>query len=401
MSDQQIMAKAGTAGIEKKDGTGGSVLAGSPRAAPPSGGGGVVSRPRYNVRKWLLLIAVIVLGGLGYLGWKLLRPAKLPEGFTSSNGRIEATEIDIAAKLAERIKDELVDEGDFVTAGQVVAHMNTEVLQAQHREAVAKLAMANSAVDTALSTQAQRESEKAANVAVVAQREAEFDLAKREYDRVERLVMTGSTSREELDTRRSALYSAKAAVSTAKANVAAADAAISTAKALVIAAKQAVDSAKATKERIEADIKDSTLYSPRDGRVQYRVAQPGEVLPAGGKVMNMIDLNDVYMTFFLPTDWAGWVQLGAEVRLVLDSAPQFVIPAKVTFVADVAQFTPKTVETAVERQKLTFRIKAHIPKELLQKYIRDVKTGLPGVAYVQLDPQAEWPDNLQVRLPPE
>ena len=113
----------------------------------------------------------------------------------------------------------------------------------------------------------------------------------------------------------------------------------------------------------------------------------------------MVDLGDVYMTFFLPTDWAGRVKLGAEVRLVLDAAPQFVIPAKVTFVADVAQFTPKTVETAEERQKLTFRIKAHIDPELLKKYIRDVKTGLPGVAYVQLDPQAPWPAHLEVKLP--
>ena len=133
--------------------------------------------------------------------------------------------------------------------------------------------------------------------------------------------------------------------------------------------------------------------------MQYRVAQPGEVLNSGGKVLNVIDLRDVYMTFFLPTEWAGRVKLGTDVRLVLDAAPQFVIPAKVTFVADVAQFTPKTVETAEERQKLTFRIKAHIDPELLKKYVRDVKTGLPGTAYVQLDPQARWSANLEVRLP--
>ena len=195
------------------------------------------------------------------------------------------------------------------------------------------------------------------------------------------------------------MHGAKAAVSSAKANVAAADAAIATAKSLIIAAEANVASAQATIERIQADIDDSTLKAPRAGRVQYRVSQPGEVLNAGGKVLNMVDLNDVYMTFFLPTDWAGRVKLGAEVRLVLDAAPQFVIPAKVTFVADVAQFTPKTVETAEERQKLTFRIKAHIPPEVLKKHVRDVKTGLPGMAYVQLDPQAEWPANLQVRLP--
>jgi HlyD family secretion protein len=82
----------------------------------------------------------------------------------------------------------------------------------------------------------------------------------------------------------------------------------------------------------------------------------------------------------------------------LDAAPQYVIPAKASFVADVAQFTPKTVETEEERQKLMFRIKAQIPPELLRKHIQQVKTGLPGMAYVKLDPEAEWPKRLSENL---
>jgi len=351
------------------------------------------------IGKGLLGTALIAIAALAYLRWGFTPAEALPEGFAKSNGRIEATEIDVATKVAGRILDELVDEGNFVTAGQVVAHMDIESLHAQRREAVAKLGMAKSGVDTARSTLAQRGSEKAAAQSVVAQREAEHDLATKNLARGQELVTTGAMSKEDVDTRRSSLFSAKAAVDSAKANVAAADAAIATAKSLIIAAEANVASAQATIERIQADIDDSILKAPREGRVQYRVAQPGEVLSAGGKVLNMVDLGDVYMTFFLPTDWAGRVKLGADVRLVLDAAPQFVIPARATFVADVAQFTPKTVETAEERQKLTFRIKAHIDPKLLRKHIRDVKTGLPGVAYVQLDPQAEWPAHLQVRLP--
>jgi HlyD family secretion protein len=393
MSDPRSVTTAGPPATGKNNGPAGPVQT-APRPAAPTR-----SKAASTWRKGLLLVAAAVVGVAAYLGWKSLQPPKLPAGFASSNGRIEATEIDIATKLAGCILDELVDEGNFVSANQEVAHMDIETLKAQRREAVAKLGVAKSAVDAALSTQRQRESEKAANEAVVVQREADLDLAKREYDRVDRLAATGAASREELDTRRSTLYSAKAAVNTAKANVAASEAAIATAKALVIAAQASVIDAKATIDRIQADINDSTLKAPRAGRVQYRVAQPGEVLSAGGKVLNMIDLNDVYMTFFLPTDWAGRVQLGAEARLVLDAAPQFVIPARVTFVADVAQFTPKTVETKEERQKLTFRVKAHIPPELLKKYVKDVKTGLPGVAYVQLDPQAPWPAHLEVNVP--
>jgi HlyD family secretion protein len=347
----------------------------------------------------LLVVAAIVLAGGGYVGWKLLHPVGLPEGFASSNGRLEATEIDVATKLAGRLVKELVNEGDFVTAGQVVAEMDTEVLQAQLREARAKLAMAKSNVDTAKSTLQQRRSEKAAAEAVVLQRLADLELAASKFARAERLVRSNTVSRQEFDTEQAALNSAKPAVESAKANVAAADAAISTANAMIISAESSVASAQASIERIQADVEDSVLKATRSGRVQYRVAQPGEVLPGGGKVLNMIDLNDVYMTFFLPTEWAGKIQLGAEARIVLDAAPEFVIPAKVSFVADVAQFTPKTVETAEERQKLTFRVKAKIPQDVLQKYVRTVKTGLPGMAYVQLDPKADWPTNLQVKLP--
>lgn len=393
MPEQCTMQTGGASASGEKNGAAGRVPA-APRQAAPARVGGTSTG-----RKWLLLAAVIVIGGLAYLGWNLLQPAKLPPGFTSSNGRIEATEVDIATKLALRIKQELVDEGDLVTAGQVVAYMDTDTLQAQRREAEAKLHQADSAVQSALSTLAQRQSEKSAAQAMVVQREAEHDLAIKNLARAEELVMIGGMSKEEVDTRRTSVHSSKAAVDTAKANVAAAEAAIATARSFIITAEANVKAAQATIERIQSDIDDSILKAPRAGRIQYRVAQPGEMLQSGGKVLNMIDLNDVYMTFFLPTNWAGRVQLGAEVRLVLDAAPQYVIPAKVTFVADVAQFTPKTVETAEERQKLTFRIKAHIEKELLRKYIHDVKTGLPGVAFVQLDPQAEWPARLRVSLP--
>ncbi|HEY8505733.1 MAG TPA: glycoside hydrolase family 43, partial [Gemmataceae bacterium] len=109
--------------------------------------------------------------------------------------------------------------------------------------------------------------------------------------------------------------------------------------------------------------------------------------------------TDVYMTFFLPTAEAGRLEIGAEARVVIDAAPQYVIPARVSYVADVAQFTPKTVETAEEREKLMFRVRAQIEPALLERYIRSVKTGLPGMAYVRLDQGAEWPPHLQVRLP--
>jgi len=350
-------------------------------------------------RTWLIrvVIALAVIGG-GYFAWQRLKPQALPAGIASANGRIEATDIDIAAKTPGRIKQILGNEGDFVTAGQVLAKMDTEVLEAQRREAEAQLRRATIGIDTARAQVVQRKAEKQAAVAVVAQRQAEQDAAKRRFDRSEELTKRGTAAIETLDNDRARFEGAKAAVSAAEAQVAAADAAISAAESQVINALAAVDAVKATIDRIQADINDSTLTSPRDGRVQYRVAQPGEVLGAGGKVLNIVDLSDVYMTFFLPTEAAGRITIGSEVRLVLEAAPQYVIPARATFVADVAQFTPKTVETAEERAKLMFRIKAKIQPALLEKYIQHVKTGLPGMAYVRLDPNVPWPAKLEGKL---
>jgi HlyD family secretion protein len=352
-----------------------------------------------STRRILVILVVLALAGVGgYYAWRTYFATGLPDGFAGSNGRIEATEIDVAAKIAGRIEEVLADEGDFVTAGQVLAKMDTDVLEAQRREAEAKLQQALIGVETAKSLVTQREAEKAAAQAELARQEAELTVAQRTLARSES-VGGGAVALQVVDEDRARAEGAQAAVSAAEAQVAAAEAALGTARSEVIGAQAAVAATRATIERIQADIDDSTLRSPRDGRVQYRVAEPGEVLAAGGVVLNLVDLGDVYMTFFLPTAEAGRVPLGAEVRLVLDAVPQYVIPAQATFVADVAQFTPKTVETAEERQKLMFRIKAQIAPELLQKYIRDVKTGLPGVAYVRLDSQIEWPPDLRVNLP--
>jgi len=353
-----------------------------------------------NIGTWVLRIGIVAaLAAAAFFVWKFLQPQRLPAGIASGNGRIEAVEIDIAAKTAGRVKDILVKEGDFVQAGQEVARIDTAVLEAQLREAEAQLQRARIGIDTARSQVAQREAERLAAEALIAQRKAELDATQRRVARSEELAPKGGVPVSKLDDDRAAFQAATAAVSAAQAQAAAAQAALWRAKSEVIAAAGTADAVAATIQRIRADLDDSVLRAPRDGRVQYRVAQPGEVLSPGGVVLNMVDLTDVYMTFFLPTEGAGRVALGAETRLVLDAAPQYVIPALISFVADVAQFTPKTVQTEEERQKLMFRIKARIAPELLKRHLHQVKTGLPGMAYLRLDPQVDWPPELQIRLP--
>jgi HlyD family secretion protein len=448
--------------------------------------------------KGILVTGLLVLVALGgWAGWRYFtqpgrvlspvveyfRGPALPRGFASGNGRIEATEYDVATKRPGRLAAVLVDEGAMVEAGQVVARMDTQDLEADLREAHAQLAQAREDKRRALSAVTQRESDlrradaaiaqrqselrradaaieqrrsdiQRADAAVtqrqtelqrgdaaIAQREAELALAKRELERLQMLFARDLIAQQQLDEGLTRTRTAEAVVAQERAARRAAEAALLEAQAQRQAAggalaearsqRQAADAAVAQEEsqkesaraalasaRIDVDyreaaieaaaarvqgitteIADSTLTSPIPGRVQYRVAQPGEVLGAGGRVLNLVDLSDVHMTFFLPTAAAGRVALGTEIRLVLDAFPQYVVPARASFVADVAQFTPKAVETATEREKLMFRVKAQIPAELLRKHITQVKTGLPGVAYVRLDADTEWPAHLAVKLP--
>lgn len=341
-----------------------------------------------------LLGVALVLGVLAYGGKAYWSNSGPGDGFVSGNGRIEAVEINIATKLPGRVEEVMVREGEFVSEGQVVARMSMDVLQAQRDEARAQLRQAESQVLAIRAQLAVRESETQAAEAVVLQRETELEAATRRLARTQALVRDGASSSQELDDDRAQMRSAQAAVAAAKAQVAAAQAGIESTKAQQVGADSVVQAAKATVNRVQADIDDSQLIAPRDGRVQFLVAQPGEVLGAGGRVLNMIDVTDVHMTFFLPETVAGRVALGQEARLVLDAAPNYVVPAKVSFVAANAQFTPKTVETASERQKLMFRVKAKIDPQLLRKYLEQVKVGLPGVAWIKLDEQAQWPVEL-------
>lgn len=347
-----------------------------------------------NIKKLSIVGAIVITVLVAYLIWKNMDKSDT-DALVSGNGRIEATEINISSKLSGQLEEILVQEGDFVEPGQVLAHIKVSALEAQLREVQAQQRQAQDGIATAEAQVAMRISEKAAAEAMVQQRETELVAAKNRLARTEILAKEGASSRQQLDDERADVKRVAAVLSAAKAQVDSAQSAIVAARSQVSGAHSQVDAIKATIERINFDLDDAQLKAPLKARVQFLVAQPGEMIAAGGRVLNLIDLSDVYMTFFLPETVAGRIAMGTEVRIVLDAAKNVVIPARVSFVADTAQFTPKTVETESERQKLMFRVKAKIDPALLQKHIQQVKTGLPGVAYIKIDDNAAWPAFLE------
>ncbi len=335
------------------------------------GGLPAVIEKHVPVRKWWLwtVLALAVLGGgagATYYWWQHSQ-SQLPPGIASGNGRIEADEIDIETKFAGRIAEILADEGDMVKAGQVVARMDTQDIAASLKKSQAQMEEAHRAVEEADDN--------------VAQQTSQVVLAQQEMDRATALVAKGYETKEVLDQRKQQLDSANAALQAAQARV--------------IEFEHALDASTHDVELYTVNIADNSLVAPKDGRIQYRIANIGEVLPAGGKVFTMLDISDVYMDVYLPTAEAGKVKFGADARIVLDAYPNGAIPAKVSFIATQAQFTPKTVETQSERDTLMFRIRVNIDPDRLRARAASVRSGLPGVAYVLTDAAAKWPVRLQ------
>jgi HlyD family secretion protein len=329
--------------------------------------------PTQKMTRPLIIVAgLIILAAGAAVWWQYFHTPPLV-GFASGNGRLEVKEIHVATKFQARVKEVLVDEGDTVQAGQVVVRMDTSSLEAQLRQAQAQVHEARKKL---LATQA-----------LINQRRSEQLLASRDLDRARALYVQANIAVKDYDRAQTAMRTAEASTAQAEAQLAENDASI----------KAAI----AETERIQSDLNDSTLKAPRNGRVQFRLAEPGEVLPPGGRVLTIIDPIDAYMYVYLHEALAGKVALGAQARLTFDALPGLVVPATVTFVADKAQFTPKDVETRTEREKLMFRVKVQIDAELVKGHEAMVKPGLPGVAYVQLDPVAQWPATLQTKLTPQ
>ena len=307
-----------------------------------------------------LIALLLAAGGFGY--WKSLS-SRLPEGLSAGNGRLEATEVQIASKTPGRLAEVLVDEGDKVTKGQLLARMDTRTLEAQRNQAEAEVLRARENLNAAQ-----------ANVQL---RQSELLLAQQELGRSQSLFKHGFVSAQAIDQLQSRMGTGNAAVTAARAQVSAVSAAIGAAQAQVA--------------QLTSEIDDSSLRAPIDGVIQLRMAEPGEVLGAGGRVLLLIDPNDQYMNLYLSASVAGRLAVGDEARVLLDALPEKPLPAKISFVAGKSQFTPKEVETRDERQKLVFRVKLRLTQP---SAVPQAKPGMPGAGYVRTAPTA-WPANLQ------
>ncbi len=322
------------------------------------------------MKKIIAIAVVAALGAGGWYYWQQQNQSTLPEGFAYSNGRLELKRLDVASLYAGRVKAMLADEGAEVAAGEVLAELSSDTSSSQLDAARAQKQRAQEAVARA--------------DAEIKAYEQQQKVAQLDFGNAQSLKREDLVSDSEVSKRRAARDSAAASVNAARA-------ARAEAQAAVAAAQAQIDQAASVND-------DMAIRAPIAGRVEYKIAEVGNVIGAGSKVVSLLDPRDASMTVFLPTTQISRLKVGDEARIVLDGMDA-VWPAQISFIATDAQFTPKSVETQSEREKLMFRVKLKIPADTAAQHNRLLKGGLTGNGYVRLDKQAAWPQQLVVKLP--
>ena len=350
------------------------------------------------MRKVLLAVLLAAAAGGGWWLYQQQESTALPDFVFHSNGRLELNRLDVASLYPGRVERVLVAEGDAVKANEVLVELSSAQSSGQLAVAQAATLRAAELVQRARAGVTQAQQAVARADAEIAAYRQQQKVAKLELDNAKQMRREDLVSASELAKRQADFERATASVKAAQAARAEAQAAVAQGQAAVAEAEAGVKQATAQADTAASADADMAIRSPLTARVEYRLVEPGTVIGAGSRVISLLDPADVSMNVFLPNATVGRLRVGDEARLVLDGIDA-VFPAQVSFIASEAQFTPKAVETADEREKLVFRVKLKVPAEVAQRYDRLLKGGMTGDGYVRRDSTQAWPLALEVRLP--
>ena len=385
-------------------------------------------------RRVVLVAALVVLALIGAGVWRfLLAGTGLPPGVLGVSGRIEGDDAAVSAKLAGRIREITVREGDHVEAGQVLAVLDDAQIRAREqqseamvRQAEARLRLSQHQV-TVLGEQLRQseigvgqaradaegrvneaEGRLAAAEAQLAQAVAAHAQAKWERDAYTRLVQKGYVAEQDamqkqyteeaqaavVSANRRQVEAARGAVTTAKANldnpairsaqVAAVQAQILQAQADIAASQADAERARAALDEARANRADLQVIAPFTGTVATRTAEPGEVVTPGTPIVTLVNLGQVYLRAFVPGGDIGRVRVGQPARVYLDSAPNTPIDAQVIRIDPEASFTPENTYFREDRVKQVVGVKL-----LINGALGFAKPGMPADGEILVDGQ--WP----------
>jgi HlyD family secretion protein len=315
-------------------------------------------------RPTVLLLALVLFSGC---------QKKSRDGAIHSSGHIEATEVRLAAKVGGRLVELPFQEGDTVKAGDVVARIDTTDAQIELRRAEAELAAADARLRLLLAGTRVEDIQRVE--AEVSRTEADLANAETDKRRLEGLAEKGTATMKARDDSRTRVLMLSRTVAGQKAELH---------KLKSGARAEEIDAARAQKRVTEAvisaisqKITDSTVLAPRAGLITQRTTEPGEILPAGAVVSVLTDTLHPWLNAYVDQPVLSRIKLGDPVKVHVDGRDHDYL-GKITYVSEVAEFTPKNVQTPEERAKLVFKIKIG-----LDNAGGVFKSGMPADAYFE------------------
>jgi HlyD family secretion protein len=326
-------------------------------------------------RKLAILLAVLVVAAATiFAGWRLARDRRNGQAL-AANGTIEATEVEVSSKLAGRIAQLLVKEGDLVVANQVIARLDLAEIEAEVAQQQAVLARAEAQLKELLAGSRPQEIEEAR--ANLQQAEDNLKLARDDWDRFDNLFKEGAISAQERDRAKNKVEVALSQVKAARERYELVR--IGPRKEVIEAARHERDRATGALEWAKVRLRDSTILAPLAGVVLTKRAEQGEVVNPGFPIVVLIDPDDLWLRVYIPESEIGLVKIGQAAAITVDSFPNRRFEGKVTEISSKAEFTPRTVQTKKERVNLVFGVKI-----TLDNRERLLKPGMPADAEISV-----------------
>lgn len=361
-----------------------------------------------TVQKRAVWVGIVVLAVVGIIGFRLmLGRGALPEGLIQANGRIEGDHIAVSSKFAGRIAEIKVREGETVQLGQILAVLDDAQIRTKVGQATAAVAALDAQVEAVKADLVVLEKDVPLSIggataglsranADTAKAKAAHDQASREAGRMKELLAKDVVARQAAERADLAVTSAEAEHEFARGSVVQAGNQLSQARlgADRIKAKEAEltavqaqrDQAKASLAEAQSVLQDLTLKAPSAGVIVARIREPGEVINAGSPILDLVDLDRLYLKVYVPEVQIGKLRLNLPARIYTDAYPETPFDATVSYISSRAEFTPKEVQTPDERVKLTYAVKLTLGKNPEHK----LTPGLPADAVVRWKPGVEW-----------
>jgi HlyD family secretion protein len=317
-------------------------------------------KPLIRIIILVVLVSAVILG----VRWFLKVEGNQSASELRIYGNIDIRKADLAFNEQGRIAQVLVEEGDRVTAGQVLARLQTNRLEAQIREMQAKNA-AQQEVVKRLEAGTRRQEIEQARAEVTAAR-ARVKNAMKNYERIRKASEAGATSQQALD-------NARVLLDVDQAQVKVKEKALNLAlegprKEDIAAAKNTLKALKASLSLLRIRLSDMALTSPATGVIQNRILEPGEMASPNRPVVTLALTDPKWVRAYVPEPYLGRINLGMKAKILSDSFPGQNYEGWIGFISPVAEFTPKTVETEDLRTKLVYEVRVfvHDSKDVLR-----------------------------------